>query len=82
MSKNKINFSKLGFDQYQSIDLRIMMSLNNDTDIRDWMATVGTDDVCYGLSLMECAALAVLDQDVAAMDSYPDAMLVIQSLRG
>jgi hypothetical protein len=72
MSKNKINFSKLGFDQYQSIDLRIMMSLDNTTDIRDWMATVGN-----GLGLLECAALAVLDQDVAEMDSYPDAMAVI-----
>jgi hypothetical protein len=77
MSKNKINFSKLGFDQYQSIDLRIMMSLDNTTDIRDWMATVGMDDVRYGLGLLECAALAVLDQDVAEMDSYPDAMAVI-----
>ena len=37
--------------------------------------------VCYGISLMECAALASLDEDVAALRAYPEAMTVIQKVK-
>jgi hypothetical protein len=81
MNDKKIDFSRLGFDHYQSVDLRILMSLETPSDIQEWAEAVGPEDVCYGLALMECAALAVLDEDVAAMTTYPDAMAVINQVR-
>ena len=81
MNSKKLDFSRLGFDHYQSVDLRILMSLQTPEDIQEWMEAVGPDDVCYGISLMECAALASLDEDVVGMDSYPDAMAVIQKVK-
>jgi hypothetical protein len=49
--------------------------------MQEWAEAVGPDYVFYGLSLMECAALAALDEDVAAMASYPDAMSVINQIK-
>jgi hypothetical protein len=81
MNDKKLDFSRLGFDHYQSVDLRILMSLQTPEDIQEWAEAVGPDDVFYGLSLIECAALAMLDEDVAVMASYPDAMAVIQKVK-
>ena len=81
MNDKKLDFSRLGFDHYQSVDLRILMSLQTPEDIQEWMAAVGPDDVFYGLSLMECAALAMLDEDVAALTAYPEAMAVINRIK-
>lgn len=81
MNDKKLDFSRLGFDHYQSVDLRILMSLQTPEDIQEWMAAVGPDDVFYGLSLMECAALAMLDEDVAALKAYPEAMAVINRIK-
>jgi hypothetical protein len=81
MNDKKIDFSRLGFDHYQSIDLRIIMSLQTPQDIQEWMEAVGEEDVFYGLSLIECAALAMLDEDVEAMTTYPDAMAVINRIK-
>ena len=81
MNDKKLDFSRLGFDHYQSVDLRILMSLETPKDIREWAEAVGPDDVFYGLSLIECAALAILDEDVAAMATYPDAMAVINQVK-
>ena len=82
MNDKKIDFSRLGFDHYQSVDLRILMSLETPRDMQEWAEAVGPEDVCYGLALMECAALAALDEDVAAMTAYPDAMAVINQAKG
>jgi hypothetical protein len=81
MNNKKLDFSRLGFDHYQSTDLRILMSLQTPEDIQEWMEAVGPDDVCYGLALIECAALAALDEDVAGMDFYPDAQAVINRVK-
>ena len=81
MNDKKLDFSRLGFDHYQSVDLRILMSLQTPEDIQEWMAAVGPDDVFYGLSLIECAALAVLDEDVAALTAYPEAMAVLNRVK-
>lgn len=81
MNGKKLDFGRLGFDHYQSTDLRILMSLQTPEDIQEWMEAVGPDDVFYGLSLIECAALAALDEDVAALKAYPEAMAVIQKVK-
>jgi len=82
MNDKKLDFGRLGFDHYQSVDLQILMNLVTPQDIQEWMAAVGPDDVFYGLSLMECAALAQLDEDVSTMTAWPDAMAVINSVKG
>jgi hypothetical protein len=82
MDPNRIDFSKLGFDSYQEQDLRIILSLNTPELMQEWALAVGPEDAFYGMSLVECAALAMLDQDVEAMTSYPEAMAVINSVRG
>jgi len=82
MNPDRIDFSKLGFDSYQEQDLRIILSLNTPELMQEWALAVGPDDALYGLSLVECAALAMLDEDVAVMTSYPEAMAVINSVRG
>lgn len=81
MNNKKLDFSRLGFDRYQSVDLRILMSLETPRDMQEWAEAVGPKDVRYGLSLMECAALAVLDEDVAALTAYPEAMSVINRVK-
>ena len=82
MDPDRIDFSRLGFDSYQEQDLRIILSLNTPELMQEWALAVGPDDALYGVSLVECAALAMLDEDVAAMTSYPEAMTVINSIRG
>ncbi len=82
MNPDRIDFSRLGFDQYQEQDLRIILSLNTPELMQEWALAVGPDDALYGLSLVECAALAMLDEDVEAMKSFPEAMAVINSVRG
>jgi hypothetical protein len=82
MDPDKIDFSRLGFDCYQEQDLRIILSLNTPELMQEWALAVGPADALYGLSLVECAALAMLDEDVAAMTAYPEAMAVIRSVQG
>jgi hypothetical protein len=82
MNPDRIDFSQLGFDSYQEQDLRIILSLNTPELMQEWALAVGPDDALYGLSLVECAALAMLDADVEAMTAYPEAMAVINNIRG
>jgi hypothetical protein len=82
MNPDNIDFSRLGFDQYQQQDLRIILSLNTPELMQEWALAVGPEDAFYGMSLVECAALAMLDADVESMKSYPEAMAVINSVRG
>ena len=40
MNDKKLDFSRLGFDHYQSVDLRILMSLETPKDIQEWATVV------------------------------------------
>jgi hypothetical protein len=82
MNPDRIDFSRLGFTEYQEQDLRIILSLTTPEQMQEWALAVGPEDARYGMSLVECAALAMLDEDVEAMTSYPEAMAVINSVRG
>jgi len=82
MNPDRIDFSRLGFTEYQEQDLRIILSLNTPELMQEWALAVGPEDALYGLSLVECAALAMLDEDVEAMTTYPEAMSVINQVRG
>jgi hypothetical protein len=45
MTNRKIDFSQLGFNQYQVSDMNIVMNLKTPEEIQDWMAAVGAADV-------------------------------------
>jgi hypothetical protein len=77
-----MDYSKLGFNEYQSVDLSIIMSLRTPEQIQEWADAVGPDDVNYGISLVHCATLALLDEEVDAMSKFPEAMSVINLIKG
>ena len=81
MDLNKIDFSKLGFDEYHLTNLRIVLQLNTPQLMAEWAETVGYEEACYGVSLVECAALAALDEEVESMSEYPDAMSLIDRVK-
>ena len=66
MSK-KDDYSRLGFDSYQSGDLRILMDLNTKEQIQEWMAAVGPEDFEYAMGLLEMAAEMTLLEDIDAI---------------
>ena len=82
MDPNDINFSRLGFTEYQEQDLRIILSLTTPELMQEWVLAVGEEDALYGLGLVECAALTMLDEMVEDMQDYPEAMAVIDQVRG
>jgi hypothetical protein len=81
MRQKQIDFSKMDFDEYQMQDLMILMSLRTPAQVQEWSKAVGPAETCYGLSLLECAALFMLDADVADMREYPEASIVIDKVK-
>ena len=80
MTNRKINFSQLGFNQYQVSDMNIVMSLKTPEEIQDWMLAVGAADVAYAISLLEQAALLELDSATDTMKRFPEAMAAIRKV--
>lgn len=82
---NKTDFSKLGFNSYQSIDLQIMMSLKTPAEMQEWMSAVGDKDVAYGLNLLQTACemqiLEDIDTAVGNMSGFIEANLVINGVK-
>ena len=76
----KIDFSQLGFNQYQVADMNIVMNLKTPEEIQDWMLAVGADDVKYAISLLEQAALLELDSATDAMKQFPEAMAALRKV--
>lgn len=64
---DKNDFSRLGFDRYQSGDLRILMSLDTKEQIKEWMEAVGPEDFEYAMNLIETAAEMTLLEDIDAI---------------
>lgn len=44
---------QLGFTDSQLNDVKIIMSLETDEELADWMEKVGVEDVEYGIRLLE-----------------------------
>ena len=80
MSKPKIDFGRYGFDQYQINEIKILMSLEGE-ELEKFIDAVGTDDALYGVTLLETAALAVLDEDTESMTEFPEARELIKRVR-
>lgn len=76
----KIDFSQLGFNQYQVADMNIVMNLKTPEEIQDWMVAVGADDVKYAISLLEQAALLELDNATESMKRFPEAMAALRKV--
>jgi len=79
--KQRVDYGRYGFDQYQITDLQIIMNLETKEDMREFAETVGQEDVHYGLSLLETLALAVLDEETESMTEFPQALEVIERVR-
>jgi len=80
MTNRKIDFSQLGFNQYQVADMTIVMNLKTPEEIQDWMVAVGAEDVAYAISLLEQAALLELDSATHTMKRFPEAMAAIRKV--
>ena len=82
---NKHDFSKLGFDEYESIDLKIMMNLETKEDIQEWMEAVGEDDVRYGIELLsracELQLLKDIDDSVSEQTEFPAINKMLEGLK-
>jgi len=78
---NKQDYSRLGFDSYQSQDIRILMSLNTKDQIQEWMDAVGPHDFEYAVDLLETAAEMTLIEDIDAIvetdSSFIDAKIAL-----
>lgn len=75
---NKDDFSKLGFNSYQSIDLEILMDLKSLSEIQEWMEVVGKDDVDYGINLLQTACeMQILDDIDFVVDRMTPAELTL-----
>ena len=81
MSKS-VDYRDYNFTEDQIIDLEILMNLSTPEEIHEWIQVVGNDDVYYGLTLLECASLAVLDNDTSEMKIFPEARAVVNHIRG
>jgi hypothetical protein len=77
-----VDYRDYNFTEDQITDLEILMGLSTSEEISEWIHIVGNDDVCYGLTLLECASLAVLDNDTSEMKIFPKARTVINHIRG
>ena len=77
---NRIDFGKLGFDDYQVNDLKILFSLQTPDQKMEWMNAVGQDGLEYGITLLELAALALLDEDVQTENHCKDARAALAKI--
>ena len=71
------DLTKYGFTASQAQDLKILLSLRTPEEINEWIYAVGESDVEYGISLIECLALSVLDLHVDHMKEMPEATAVL-----
>ena len=77
---NRIDFSRHGFDRYQINDIKILMMIE-EPDWKEFVDTVGPEDARYGITLLETAALAVLDEETEDLTEFPLALEVIERVR-
>ena len=79
------DFSKLGFNEYEAVDLHIMMNLKTAKDIQEWMEAVGDDDVKYGIELMsracELQLLKDIDDSVSEQTEFPEISKMLEGLK-
>jgi len=76
MNMSKDDFSKLGFDSYESGNLSILMNLKTADEIKEWMEAVGDDEVRAGLELLahacEMQLLDDIDNRVSEQTEFPE----------
>ena len=82
---NKHDFSKMGFDSYEAGNLSIMMNLKTAEEIKEWMESVGDDEVRAGLELLQYACemqrLKDIDDEVDAMHEFTDVNRMLAGLK-
>jgi hypothetical protein len=85
MNMSKDDFSKLGFDSYESGNLSILMNLKTADEIKEWMEAVGDDEVRAGLELLayacEMQLLNDIDNNVSEQTEFPEVEYLLSSLK-
>jgi hypothetical protein len=77
----KVNNYNYKYSPEQLVDIRIIMSLQTQEQMSDWIQAVGAEDAIYGVALIESVALDMLDIETAKMKSFPEAESVINRIR-
>lgn len=75
------DFSRLGFTDYQSTDLRILLSLETPELMQEWRNAVSEQDRLYAASLLEMLSLSLVDEAVERDESCVLANCVLDKVR-
>lgn len=74
----------LGFDEYESVDLQIMMNLETKEDIQEWMEAVGREDTIYGIDLLtracEMQRLKDIDDSINDQNEFPEVYKLLKGI--
>jgi hypothetical protein len=75
-----LDFGRLGFDSYQTNDIRILLSLETPEQVREWGDAVGHEDRLYASSLLELLALSLIDDAVTEPSNCVQARMELQRI--
>ena len=76
------DFSRLGFTDYQSTDLRILLSLETPELMQEWRNAVSEQDRLYAASLLEMLSLSLVDEAVDRDENCVMANRALAKFRG
>lgn len=74
------DFSRLGFTDYQSTDLRILLSLETPELMQEWRNAVSEQDRQYAASLLEMLSLSLVDEAVERDENCVMANIAIKHI--
>ena len=74
------DFSRLGFTDYQSTDLKILLSLETPELMQQWRNAVSEQDRQYAASLLEMLSLSLVDEAVERDDHCVMANIAIKHI--
>ena len=74
------DFSQLGFTDYQSTDLRILLSLETPELMQEWRNAVSEQDRLYAASLLEMLSLSLVDEAVERDENCVMANIAIKHM--
>lgn len=74
------DFSRLGFTDYQSTDLKILLSLETPELMQEWRNAVSEQDRQYAASLLEMLSISLIDEAVERDENCVLANIAIKNI--
>lgn len=74
------DFSRLGFTDYQSTDLKILLSLETPELMQQWRNAVSEQDRQYAASLLEMLSISLIDEAVERDENCVLANIAIKNI--